>query len=85
MGLLMHTVAHAAFRKQGYKQLLSYHCYVSLELSYTLKIKWFGILTSADVIEFIDFFPNSEEEEILQDFLLLLLSLHPEKLQVMIL
>lgn len=39
----------------------------------------------ADVVEFIDFFLNFEEEEVLQNFLLLLLSLDPEKLQVMIL
>lgn len=54
------------------------------ELSGTVKTKLFGILTRADVTEFIDFFLNSEEKEVLQDFLLLLLSLHPEKFQVMI-
>lgn len=49
------------------------------------KIKPFGILTRADVIEFIDFLLNSEEEEVLPDFLLLLFALQPEQLQVMIL
>lgn len=38
--------------------------------------------TCADVVEFAELLLNSEEEEILQDFLLMLLTLQPKKFQV---
>lgn len=77
--LLVHTTTHH-FECSSEKRRIS----MSLGPSDTMKIKPFAILTRADVTEFIDFFLNSEEEEVLQYFLLLLLSLHPKKLQVMI-
>ena len=80
-----HRTLHILNAGLKHKTAILYNCFISLPLSYTMRMKSFGILTRVDVIEVIDFLLNFEEKEILQDFLLLLLILHPKTLQVIIL
>lgn len=61
------------------------HTTIGIMLWQGLTEEWKLIFTSTNVVDFVDFFLNSEDQEVLQHFLLLLLTPHPKKFQVIIL